>query len=70
MHITYLHNNSASFYEDNNKFLNGRGKINYRKGFGMNGVTLIYRAVIQIHSQAKKPEETKVITLPLGVLRT
>ena len=54
IHIAYLHNNIASFYNDNNKFLNGRSKIKYCRGFGMNGVTLIYRAIIQTHSQAKK----------------
>ena len=52
--IACLHNNIASFYTDNNKFLNGRSKIKYCRGFGMNGVTLINRAIIQIHSQAKK----------------
>ena len=52
--ITCLLNNIASFYNDNNKFLNGRSKIKYCRGFGMNGVTLIYRAIIQTHSQAKK----------------
>lgn len=54
IHIAYLHNNIASFYNDNNKFLNGRSKIKYCRGFGMNVVTLIYRAIIQTHSQAKK----------------
>ena len=52
--IAYLQNNIASFYNDNNKFLNGRSKIKYCRGFGMNGVTLINRAIIQIQSQAKK----------------
>ena len=52
--ITCLLNNIASFYNDNNKFLNGRSKIKYCRGFGMNVVTLIYRAIIQTHSQAKK----------------
>ena len=33
--IVYLHNNIASFYNDNNKFLNGRSKIKYCRGFGM-----------------------------------
>ena len=30
------------------------GKIKYCRGFGMKGVILRYRAIIQIHGQAKK----------------
>ena len=33
--ITCLLNNIASFYNDNNKFLNGRNNIKYCRGFGM-----------------------------------
>ena len=33
--ITCLLNNIASFYNDNNKFLNGRSKIKYCRSFGM-----------------------------------
>ena len=54
IHIAYLHNNIASFYNVKNKSLNGSGKIKYCRGFGLNGVVLIYRAIIQIHNQAKK----------------
>ena len=57
--IACLNNNIASFYNDNNKFLNGRSKIKYCRGFGMNGVTLINLAIIQIHSQAKKTERNE-----------
>ena len=62
IHNTYLHNNSASFYNDNNNFLNGKGKIKYCRGFSMNGVTLIYRAIIQIHSQAKKTRRNESLS--------
>ena len=34
--------------------MNGRGKIKYCRGFGMKEVILRYRAIIQIHGQAKK----------------
>ena len=60
IHIAYLHNNIASFYNGNNKFLNGRSKIKYCRGFDMNEVTLIYRAIIQTHSQAKKTRRNKI----------
>ena len=36
------------------------GKIKYCRGFGMKGVILIYRAIIQIHDQAKKTRRNEI----------
>ena len=37
IHIAYLPNNIALFCNDKNNFLNGSGKIEYCRGFGLNG---------------------------------